>query len=277
VEVVDTTAPAVTLAGANPMTVECATSFVDPGASASDTCVGPLPVAVSGTVNPNVVGSYALAYTATDPSNNTGLAGRTVVVADTAPPAIDVVDLTILAQGLTIVVEDGGLTIGGLHFPLNKSFQVTVAGHTITFDGRTLTVDGLPALTGGRTVVLLPPNHNYRTFTIADLVSSATDTCDTSLGLANAVITQVSSDEAVNAPGSGNTTNDVVIAADCRSAQLRVERAGSGNGRVYTIGLRVRDASANSTATSVRVLVPADSGLTAVDDGPAYTVASACP
>jgi endo-1,4-beta-xylanase len=277
VQVVDTTAPAVTLAGANPMTVECATSFVDPGASASDTCVGPLPVAVSGTVNPNVVGSYALAYTATDPSNNTGLAGRTVVVADTAPPAIDVVDLTILAQGLTIVVEDGGLTIGGLHFPLNKSFQVTVAGHTITFDGRTLTVDGLPALTGGRTVVLLPPNHNYRTFTIADLVSSATDTCDTSLGLANAVITQVSSDEAVNAPGSGNTTNDVVIAADCRSAQLRVERAGSGNGRVYTIGLRVRDASANPTATSVRVLVPADSGLTAVDDGPAYTVASACP
>ena len=60
---------------------------------------------------------------------------------------------------------------------------------------------GPPALSGGRTIVLLPPNHDYHTFAIADLISSVTDTCDTALGLHDAVITQISSDEAANAPG----------------------------------------------------------------------------
>ena len=136
-------------------------------------------------------------------------------------------------------------------------------------------MDGLPALSGGRTIVLLPPNHDYHTFKIADLISSVTDSCDASLGLADAVITQVTSDEPVNAPGSGNTQNDIVIASDCRSAQLRIERQGGGNGRVYDIALHVQDPAGNRTATTVQVMVPAN-GLGAVDDGPHYTVTSAC-
>jgi hypothetical protein len=122
----------------------------------------------------------------------------------------------------------------------------------------------------------LPPNHDYHTFKVADFISSVTDTCDTSLGLANAVITRISSDEAVNAPGTGNTPNDILIASDCRSAQLRIERQGAGNGRVYDVALHVQDPAGNRTAMTVQVMVPA-SGLGAVDDGPAYTVASACP
>ena len=124
--------------------------------------------------------------------------------------------------------------------------------------------------------MLLSPNHDYHTFKIADLVSSVTDSCAASLGLANAVITKISSDEAVNASGSGNTQNDIVIASDCRSAQLRIERQGGGNGRVYDIALHVQDPSGNRTATTVQVMVPAN-GLGAVDDGPHYTVTSACP
>ncbi len=85
-----------------------------------------------------------------------------------------------------------------------------------------------------------------------------TDTCDASLGLANAVITQITSDEAVNASGSGNTQNDIVIASDCRSAQLRIERQGGGNGRVYDIALHVQDPAGNRTAMTVQVMVPAN-------------------
>jgi hypothetical protein len=103
-----------------------------------------------------------------------------------------------------------------------------------------------------------------------------TDTCDASLGLGDAVITQISSDEAVNSKGSGNTKNDIVIAPDCRSAELRIERDGGGNGRVYDIALHVQDPAGNRTATTVQVMVPAN-GLGAVDDGAAYTVTSACP
>ena len=276
VNVTDTTPPVVSVIGANPVTVECAKPFVDLGATAADSCAGALPVATSGAVNAGAPGSYLLGYAATDPSGNVGLASRVVNVSDTTAPTMDTVDLTILAKGLTIVVNDGTLTIGGLRFPLNRSGQFNVDGHTITFQGGSITVDGLPALSGGRTIVLLSPNHDYHTFKIADLISSVTDTCDASLGLANAVITKISSDEAVNSPGSGNTQNDIVIASDCRSAQLRIERQGGGNGRVYDVALHVQDATGNRTAMTVQVMVPAN-GLGAIDDGPHYTVTSACP
>ena len=61
-----------------------------------------------------------------------------------------------------------------------------------------------------------------------------------------------------------------------RSAQLRIERQGGGNGRVYDIALHVQDPAGNRTATTVQVMVPAN-GFGAIDDGPHYTVTSACP
>ncbi|HEX8188757.1 MAG TPA: immunoglobulin-like domain-containing protein, partial [Pyrinomonadaceae bacterium] len=88
VTVNDATAPVVTLNGANPMTVECHTTFTDPGATAADSCDGARPVSVSGTVNANAVGSYTLTYTATDLSGNTGSTTRTVNVVDTTAPVV---------------------------------------------------------------------------------------------------------------------------------------------------------------------------------------------
>ena len=132
-----------------------------------------------------------------------------------------------------------------------------------------LTVVGAPLL-------LSPPQHQYVTIPVTSLVTAATDTCDGNLVDA-VVITQVTSDEPDMGNGDGNTANDIVIAANCRSVQLRAERAGPLNGRVYTVTLRVRDAAGNSTTKTVKVLVPFDVvGTTAVDDGPALTVASAC-
>lgn len=89
VTVVDVTAPVITLNGSNPMTVECHTSFTDPGASASDACDASVPVNVSGSVNVNVPGSYTLTYNASDDSGNAAVARtRTVNVVDTTPPTI---------------------------------------------------------------------------------------------------------------------------------------------------------------------------------------------
>ena len=89
VNVVDTTAPTITLNGANPMTVECHTGFADPGATASDGCAGNLTsaIVVSGSVNPNVVAGYTLTYTVSD-GHNTTTQTRTVNVVDTTPPTI---------------------------------------------------------------------------------------------------------------------------------------------------------------------------------------------
>src|SRR5205085_1052647 len=85
VTVVDTTPPVITLNGANPMAVECHTSFTDPGATAADGCEGPVAVSASGSVNPNVVGSYSITYTASDSGGRTATVVRTVNVVDTTP------------------------------------------------------------------------------------------------------------------------------------------------------------------------------------------------
>lgn len=85
----DVTPPVITLNGANPIVVECHTSFTDPGATAHDTCAGDFAATASGTVNVNVPGSYTLTYNASDPSGNPAAAvTRTVNVVDTTPPTI---------------------------------------------------------------------------------------------------------------------------------------------------------------------------------------------
>src|SRR6185436_8533660 len=88
VNVVDTVSPVVTLNGSATVTVECHTSFTDPGATASDACAGTLTPTVSGSVNVNTPGAYTLTYTATDPAGKIGTATRTVNVVDTTAPVV---------------------------------------------------------------------------------------------------------------------------------------------------------------------------------------------
>src|SRR5262249_6699258 len=134
-----------------------------------------------------------------------------------------------------------------------------------------------PEMSVSAPLAMQPPDHRYVTFATTALVGAATDTCDANVGVGSAVITQVTSDEPDDGNGDGNTVNDMVIAADCHSVQLRSERAGPLNGRVYTVTLRVTDASGNRTIKVVTVTVPKDdSGAAAIDDGPALTVTSAC-
>ena len=88
VVVADTVAPVVTLLGNTPMTNECHTPFVDPGATALDNCAGVVGVMTNGTVNPNSVGFYTVDYVASDPSGNMATNTRTVYVVDTTAPVI---------------------------------------------------------------------------------------------------------------------------------------------------------------------------------------------
>ena len=142
----------------------------------------------------------------------------------------------------------------------------------------TVTDDEAPVITTNQGITLWPPNHKYKTINATDLVASASDNCDAGVGVGSVRITSVSSDEPNNSSGDGNTTKDIVIAADCKSVQLRSERMGSGNGRVYTITFKVTDASGNVSTATATVSVPkSQNGSPAVDDGPQYTVMSGCP
>ena len=131
------------------------------------------------------------------------------------------------------------------------------------------------------TATMWPPNHQYQTFNITDFVQSASSSCDASVDVNDVVIEKVSSDEPEENPGGadGNTLNDIVIAPDCKSVQLRSERDGNLNGRVYTITFKVTDSFGNTATATVKVSVPKNNNGTAIDNGPAagYTVNSLCP
>lgn len=132
--------------------------------------------------------------------------------------------------------------------------------------------------TNGQTIALWPPNHKYKTVMVTDLVASASDLCDPTVNINSVRIAKVTSDEPDNSGGDGNTTHDIVIAADCKSVQVRSERKGGSNGRVYTITFKVTDSSGNSSTATAKVVVDhSQNGSGAVNDGPQYTVLSGCP
>jgi len=107
------------------------------------------------------------------------------------------------------------------------------------------------------------------------MVQSVRDNCPVTID--DVVIEAVTSDESDDALGDGSTSGDIVIGADCRSVQLRAERAGTGDGRVYTIVLRLRDSGGAVTRAYFEVSVPhSQNGEPAVKGPTVVKVMSAC-
>ena len=129
----------------------------------------------------------------------------------------------------------------------------------------------------GDSVRLWPPNHKYRRVGISDFIDSVSDSCDADLSRDDVVIDEVSSDEPENSNGDGNTLDDIVLVDDCRAADLRSERRGGGNGRVYEARLAVTDADGNTGHVTVEIArVPKSASKDAVAGAPAYVVDGPC-
>ena len=86
--VLDQTPPVIVLNGAVQWTNELGSAFTDPGAIAADACAGLVAFVTNGLVNPAVVGTNVITYTAADAGGNTNTATRTVIVRDTTPPVV---------------------------------------------------------------------------------------------------------------------------------------------------------------------------------------------
>lgn len=76
----DAGAPVVSIVGNGTMELTLGTTFVDPGATATDEQDGKITPVVTGTVNTDKVAEYTITYTATDEAGNVGTATRTVKV-----------------------------------------------------------------------------------------------------------------------------------------------------------------------------------------------------
>ncbi len=144
-----------------------------------------------------------------------------------------------------------------------------------------LYLDVTPPVPGAdKKLSLWPPNHTYRTVRLSDCAADAWDECSGKLPVDQVGrITHVTSDEVEDATGQGDghTCGDIVILDNTR-VNLRAERQGASNGRVYTVHYVITDPAGNSAQAVCTVHVPHDrSGRSTVDGGPAYCVGEGCP
>jgi hypothetical protein len=279
--------------------------------SSTDDCVDRDQIIVTQDPAPGTMvglGQHTITLTANDQADppNTSTAQTTFTVKDTTAPVINCpanktantdpgICSAVVDPGTATGTDncDNSLTITGTRSdnqPLNAPYPKGTT--TITWTAKddatppnesscqqTITVEDHEApviTTNGLTPMLWPANHAYHTFNVTDFVTAVSDNC-TSLGVGDVVIQKVTSDETENGGGDGNTFNDIIIAADCKSVQLRAERRNSADGRVYTITFKVTDSSGNVTTKTATVDVPKNLGVPVVDSGPNYTVTSNCP
>jgi hypothetical protein len=277
VSVVDTTPPLISNLPP-PVTVEQATaagtSVTLPMPTASDICDA-APALTTDHPTPAVfpLGATIVTFTATDASGNVATATTTVTVVDTTPPV-----LTDVPPPVT--VEQTSHRGTPVHLPLPRATDVCDARPRVTSDapdvfplGRTRVTFTATDASGNRaratttvTVVdtrppvieevdprpdeLWPPNHKMRP---VRLDVSVKDICDTS---PSCRIVSVTSNEPVTGQGD-HTSPDWVVTGNL-TLDLRAERSGAGNGRLYWIKVRCTDDSGNSSTRTATVRVPHD-------------------
>jgi hypothetical protein len=104
--------------------------------------------------------------------------------------------------------------------------------------------------------LLWPPNHK-----MVDILIEA-NASDNS-GLAITLEASISSNEPINGPGDGDKSPDwtePIIHQEngIITFQLRAERSGKGNGRVYTVTITATDTSNNSSTANIEITIPHD-------------------
>ena len=283
ITVEDTTPPSVN-AGPD-ITVEQATAagtVVTLSATVSDICdTSPT---ITWSHGPTVVfplGSTTVTVTATDASGNSASDTVVVTVEDTTPPSVNAgPDITVeqaTAAGTVVTLSatvsdicDTSPTITWSHgptvvFPLGSTaVTVTATDASGNSASDTVVVNVIDTTPPVITVTVRPntlwsPNHKMVDITATVMI---TDICDAAPTVVLSSITSDEPDDAVG-NGDGNTVNDIqgaIIGTPDYKFKLRAERAGEGDGRVYTITYTATDASGNSASSSATVVVPYERG-----------------
>lgn len=161
----------------------------------------------------------------------------------------------------------GGLEVDAVrddNQPLNAPFpkgQTTITWTVTDGPGQSATADQIitvvdeeaPEITNATAdkTELWPANHKLVTVRVSYQAADNCGSVQTSLS--------VSSNEPVNGDDDGDTSPDWVI-VDNHEVKLRAERAGSGQGRTYTITIHAVDSDGNSSTRDLLVLVPLSQG-----------------
>lgn len=232
------------------------------------------------------MGDHLLTLKVTDRSGAPGYSSRSVLVADTTPPVLDCgpapataectgarrayVEVHASAYDLCgdVIVSNDQTTSGADasdSYPLGRTTvgfaAVDAAGLRAFCTTDVAVADSIPPTlsVAAEPQLLWPPNHEMIP---VGVTSQAHDACEPA-----PIVTLVSivSSEPDDAPGlaDGDTAVDIAGVAPGTGdggVLLRAERAGTGQGRVYTLNYVAVDGSGNTTPAFGVVTVPHDQG-----------------
>jgi hypothetical protein len=262
-------------------------SFANPAAlSTTITCTDDgtytLTLTVSDGVNPSViktatltVANVAPSVTITAPANGTlfQLADPVPVTAsftdagtnDTHTCSIDFGDGTVVSG--TVVEAAGAGTCTGTHTYSTggmKTITVTVTDDDGGSSSASVTIDinsppDCSTVTPNQSS-LWPPNHALRTISLGGATDPDGD-------VVTLTVTAVTQDEALNGLGDGDTSPDAVLGPASNQVQLRAERSGTGDGRVYRVAFGGSDGRGGTCTGTVKVGVPHNQKSTPIDSG----------
>ncbi len=251
----DTTAPVLTLEGANPLTLTYGEPYVEPGYSAFDDRDGDLSdsVTVGGdAVDEQRAGTYEIAYTVTDGAGNAADATRRVVVSEAAPAPDTTAPVLTLegANPLTLTygepyVEPGYSAFDDRDGDLSDS--VTVGGDA---------VDEQRAGTYEITYTVTDAAGNQasavRTITVQQQSIEQLDTSAPIIMLNGADTVRIFESETFEDPGATATDDiDGVI-------EVAAEGTVESTPGTYTIRYAATDSAGNSATTTRIVIVSAE-------------------
>jgi hypothetical protein len=246
--------------------------------TATDAVDGEVPVTctpVSGSLFP--VGATTVQCSASDSRGNTSDASFTVTVTQSgsAPPELQLSDITVEATSQAgaevtftpVAIDDVDGTIpatctpaSGSTFPLGSTtVQCTATdshGNTAEGSFEVNVTDGTAphiATVTATPDVLEPPDHKLV------LVTVTVDAVDAIDPQPRCTVVDVTANEPIIGAGSGNTDFDWRIVGELE-VELRAERSGQGDGRIYTVHVTCADSSGNESAGSVDVTVPKSTG-----------------
>jgi len=262
-------------------TIECSASSAPSNtgfATATDSCTPTPVVAWADVTTPGScpqASTILRTWTATDICGNAASCVQTIHIVDTTPPVLSPrpADLTLECDAavpppVTVTAKDNcdssvptsfnEQRIGGscpANYTLKRTWSATDdCGNTATHV-QTITVrDTKPPVihnVAATPNVLWPPNHKMVQVAVT---ATATDNCDPA---PHCHITRVNSNEPVNGLGDGDTAPDWIITGDL-TVDLRAERSGRGNGRIYRVTVTCADACGNSSVGNTAVTVPHD-------------------
>ncbi|HEX5133629.1 MAG TPA: HYR domain-containing protein, partial [Candidatus Krumholzibacteria bacterium] len=223
-----------------------------------------------------LLGETEVTCTATDMYGNSSTCMFTVTVTEAEPPVIVChADTTLECSGDGATVVEFAVTAtsscsdsvqvvcepaSGSEFPVGETTVKCTAtdafGNSSTCEFKVTVTDSEPPVIENATAspaMLWPPNHKWVNVRV---IADAEDACDST---PSCTILGVTSNEAINGTGDGNTEPDWMLTGGA-TVKLRAERSGNGSSRVYTVHYRCEDGSGNASEGTVDVVVPHDQG-----------------